>query len=538
MQRTIVVMRLFATLGLSLWLVGAASFHAAAQGNETGNGTGTEQTDDGNATGNSTGDSGEEPTESPPATGTLTVHAYVCTTGGDPGTGAIFAEGDFSPDGSCTDSTATITIDGGDPVEVDGSADFPLDAGTHSLADTTGATLDVDLAADATTTVSVVAYAAPKEEPTPTGEPQSAEAPASTTIHLIKHDCAPSIQTADDFAALTADDKWTVCPVITLDGNDGPNGAIGGGHASFDFSFAVDGGDSQTLVGNATFTPAQMCESDAAIGKDVDGDGEQNTCFDASDYAVTIQGGPVTVSETTVPDSHRFGAVELPDANDAAALDPNSVDVAVGQFVVDPTLDTSGDGSLVVHVYNFSPPRVTIVVHDCPDSVKNAGDFADLGDFPAKLKGCPVVTRNDDDGPIDGADGAHADVRVTVTDSDATEHVISHANFVPAQVCESDLGVDLDGDNSTDLCLDVSGYAYDDVALGDVTVTETKFPDGYGLGAAETDPVGDAPPSNVDAENGVVTLDTSTDGEVTLHLFNFATQKGGGDGGNSGGDTG
>jgi hypothetical protein len=530
--------RLFATLGLSLWLIGAATFPVAAQGNETGTGqTADEGTppDGGNATGNSTGGSTDQPTETPPATGTLTVHAYLCTSGGDPGTGVIFAQGDFSPDDACTATTATITIDGGDAAKVDGSADFPLAAGTHSLVDTTtGATHDVDVAAGAATTVSVVAYAAPKKgsQPTPTGEAETAAAPASTTIHLIKHDCAPSIQTADDFKALTANQKLMVCPVITLPNDAGADGAVHGTPAAFDFSFDTGTGTPQTLTGNATFTkdPAPACES--TLG-DVDGKPNNNLCFDASYYVVTVQGGPVTITETTAPDKHRFGAVELPDTNDAATLDANNVDVAAGKFVLDPTHDTSGDNTLVVHVYNFSPPRVTVVVHDCPDTVKTTADFAALGNFAAKLKGCPVVTRNGDDGPADAVNGGgHADVRVSVVGADATEHKISQATFVPAKVCESDLGADLDGGDPADLCLDVSGYAYNDVAQGGVTVTETKFPADYALGAAETDPAHDAPPATVDVQKGTVALDTSTDGEVTLHLFNFTSAAGGNTGGN------
>lgn len=521
MQRSMIVARLFATLGLTLWLIGAATFQAAAQGNETGAAqtdvatpTGGNETG-GNATGNSTGGTASHP----PATGTLTVLAYRCTTGGDAGTGAIFPAGGFTPDGSCTKNTATVTIDGGAATKVKGSADFSLDTGTHAIADTaTGATLDVNVAAGGTTTVSDVAYTAAEQAATPmstspTGSQQQAtskQAPVSTTIHLIKHDCAPSIQTAADFAALDDNGKLTACPVITREGNNGPDGAVNGGHAGFDFSFAVAGGETLTLAGNATFTPAQVCEAD--LGTDVDGDGNLNTCFDASDYAVTVSGGPVTITETKVPVKHRFGAVVLPDAQDAAALDAKSVDVAAGTFVVDPSLDTSGDGKLVIHVYNFASPRVSVVVHNCPDTIKKTADFNALGDFAGKLKGCPAIAAAD-----------YAGVGITVTGNDSQAQTLADATLVDKLVCESD---------PANLCL--AGYAFDGVQQGNVTVTETP-PADHKLGWAIAGPVsatGNPTPIKLKVKSGVASLATTEYGDVTVHLFNLLSAAGNNQGGN------
>jgi hypothetical protein len=525
MRRSMLVARLCAALGLTLWLIGAVAFQAAAQGNETG----SEQTAaEATPTDGSTDQPTEEPTEAPPATGTLTILAYLCTAGGNAGTGAIYLEGDFSPDKSCTENTASVAIDGGDATDVAGSADFTLDAGTHSLADTTtGAALDVEVVADGVTTISVVAYAAPtveEELPTPTDEASAAEdvAPADqgtpTTIHLITHDCAPSVQTAD-FASLDAKDKLTTCPVITRQGDDGPDGAVDGGYAVFDFSFAVDGGETQTLAGNATFAPAHVCESD--LGEDVDGDGEQNTCFDDSDYAVTVSGGAVTIAETTVPDKHRFGAVELPDADDAATLDPNSVDVDAGSFVVDPSLDVSGDGELVIDVYNFSPPRVNVVVHNCPDTIKKTADFNALGDFAGKLKGCPAIAAAD-----------YAGLGITVAPGNPDPQTLADATLVDALVCESDLQADLDDGDPADFCL--AGYAFDDVSQGNVTVTETP-PAGRKLGWAIADPVSvtsDPAPFKAGVKSGVASLSSAEYGEVTVHLFNLVSSTGNNQGGN------
>jgi hypothetical protein len=518
-------MRLLATLGLALWLVGGtSSVPASAQSEgETTQQTVDEETppsDEGTEPeGNATGESTEEQAAEPVATGTLTVLVYLCTSGGDAGTRAIVPAGEFSPDESCTESTATIAIDGSEPTTVEGTADFALDAGTHTVTDTTtGATLDVEIVGDEVTSVSVVAYAAAEEEAAAAEESQ-AEEPTPATIYLIKHDCAPEIQTSDDFALLDPIGKLTTCPVITLPTDAGADDTVQGDPAEFDFSFDTGSGDPQTLTGNATFTQdtEPVCESDPGINQDVDGDQVLESCFDASSYAVTVPSGPVTITETTAPDNHRFGAVEVPDADDAAALNVDSVDVTTGQFTVDPSLDTS-DGELVIHVYNFSPPRVTVVVHSCPATVEKTADFA------AKLENCEAVTLD-----------SNPELGLKVAGTDALEQTIAEASVVEDQVCESDLQVDLDGDTGVDLCL--PAYAFDGVAQGsDVKVTETTAPVDHAFGAAEVDPnSGDAVPVKVNAKKGIVTLDTTNDGEVTLHLFNFAIPQDTGGGNSTGG---
>jgi hypothetical protein len=528
MRRTLLLVRLLATLGLTLWLLGTASFPVSAQDDPAAAEEATPPPDAGAVP-------TEEPAEEPaPATGTLSVLVYLCTTGGEAGTSAVFPEGAFAPDDNCSAGTAVIAIDGGETTEVSGAADFSLDAGVHTIADAnTGATLDVELVADGVTTVTVVTYAAAEAAEEPSVEAQA----QATTIRLVKHDCAPSIQTADDFQKLDQIGKLTTCPVITRPDNAGPDGAIHGDSAAFDFSFDTGDGDPQTLA-NATFTAAQVCESD--LGLDADGDPNVDLCFDASDYAVTVGGGPITITETTPPKKHRFGAVELPDRDDAAAL--ASVDEEAGQFVIDPSQAGSGDGELVVHVYNFSPRRVSVVLHACPDTVTNLDDFTALGDFTAQLQECPTITLDGDDSPAGAVTGGHAVFDVSVTDAGDVEQTIADATFVPLQVCESDLHVDLDQDASTDLCLDESAYAYDEVAEGTVTVTETALPADRAFGAVEVAPdSGDAAidPDKVDAANGTVTLDTTGDGEVTLHIFNFVAAQGGdtsGGGDNSGGE--
>ncbi|MEA2528468.1 MAG: hypothetical protein QOG89_112 [Thermomicrobiales bacterium] len=506
MRRTILIMRLLATLGLALWLVGGtSSVPASAQSEgETTQQTVDEETppsDEGTEPeGNATGESTEEQAAEPVATGTLTVLVYLCTSGGDAGTGAIVPAGEFSPDESCTESTATIAIDGSEPTTVEGTADFALDAGTHTVTDTTtGATLDVEIVGDEVTSVSVVAYAAAEEEAAAAEESQAQA--EETTIRLITHDCVPKIHSADDLVGLDKYGTLTVCPVVPLDGDE-----------------TLSLGDENVL--SATSTAIDFPDSP-------DCDPDTGRCFAVSYYEVTVPGGRVMIADTTEPEIDRF---------DAAALEPNDAVTADGQFEVIPPVDDPGD-PLVVHLYHFSP-GISVVVHTCPDTI-TADDFADINDIAAKLKACPAVTQEGDNRPEDAVNGGTAEFDLTV-EAGEDAALITSETFLPELVCETEFDVALDADAGTDLCL--AGYSYREVPQGKVTVTETP-PDDQILGAAVLDlaPVtGDE--GTVDVKDGVVTLDTTGDDDVILHLFNFAVASDNGGGGNEtgggGGNTG
>lgn len=533
MRRTMLLMRLFATLGLTLWMVGSASFQVAAQDDESGTPTAAQE-ESGNTTGDTTeeptdesteepvdtqeeeqtpeeepsetpdenqdqGDTGtqEEPTpeeEATPVTGTLSVHAYTCTAGGDPGTGAISTDDPFSSDENCTEGTATITIDGGDANEVASSADFTLDEGTHSIADTTtGASADVEVTADGTT-ISVVAYAEPDVA---LSEAPAAEEEPATTVLVITHDCAPQIQTVDDLNALTTvSDKYRLCPVVTLPADPADPSA-------FDYTF---GKNNPSTILDVAPTEAQICESD--LGEDTDNDPSTDPCFDNTGYAVTASGPTTTVIEKPVPDNRVFGTAE------SDGLKPNLEENPIpekSRFI----LDTTGDASIVAHVYNFSP-GVNVVVHLCPET--EASD----ADFETKLKDCPATTLDNPDGPVSSASDSLAAFDVTVTDAGVTQDITAAA-YLPKLACESGLKVNIDDDDGTDFCL--AGYAYRGVAPGTVTIAQTP-PDGYKFGTAEVAPASADPLPDV--QDGVVSLDTTNDSDVTVHLFNFAAPDSGG----------
>lgn len=539
------LMRFFAVLSLALWMFGAASVQTMAQdGNATGQTTedGETPTDSGNGTtgdedtsGNATGDdTSEEPAEEPveepteaPAPGTLTVQVFSCSTGGDAGTGAIFPEDGFAPDESCEAGDATIVIDGGEATDVSGSADVTLDAGVHNVADaTTGAALDVEVVSDATTTVSVVGYVAPKEEEgdddavktaeeaTPEeGDGDAKAAAVGTTIRIIKHVCDPTVLTSE-FAdpAFTDEQKLLECPVITLPADaPAPDDVIRGEAAEFDFTLddADDDGDTPlTLSTDGVPATDQFCEEDVPI--DVDGDDSVNTCFDNSGYDLAAVPGTTIAAVETPPAHQQLGAVVVDAADpDAAATlgdDPNTF-----------TIEPGGDTEVTVHVYNFSFERLNVIVHNCDDTVEDISTFGDIPTFDEQLLACPAVTLDGDTGPDNVATDGTSDFELQVTDAEGADQ--TGGTFDDAVACEDTLGVDLDEGNADNLCL--PGYVFDDVAQGNpVTIIETPDPD-YDFGTALITPDSGDPTLTVEPNDWTVTFDTTDDGFVTVHIFNF-----------------
>lgn len=461
-----------------------------------------------------------EPTEpAAPAEGTLNFLVYVCTNGPEGVSGGVFADGAFAPDENCTgDGSAAVTIDDGDGFEAATGTQVTLDAGVHLVSfPAVGSAAEIEIFADAIVNVNVVIYAVEQAGTTPTGD-----------VAIMKHICPANIQTQEDFDAIgDFAAKLKACPVITLPGDAGPDGSINGNDElnplSFDFQIdyddPVDGLVSKTIDA-AAFQAAQTCESD--LGVDLNGNPGDDLCFDTSHYVFSgVVQGFVTVSEITPPEGYLFGALEFsPDSGEDVAL----INVTPEDAYIE--LDTTDLATVTLHVYNFAKPaenRVSIVKHLCPESISSQEELDATGDFVAKLQACPAVARQNDNGPDGAISSGNRNFTFTVEDADGFEQTITDATFVPDQVCEDELGVDLDGDAGTNTCLDVSRYQFDFVQQGaGVLVTESKTPKDYVYGAVYTDPDSNDDLAFVDAtDDGVIELDTTDDGDVLLHVFNF-----------------
>jgi LPXTG-motif cell wall-anchored protein len=190
------------------------------------------------------------------------------------------------------------------------------------------------------------------------------------------------------------------------------------------------------------------------------------------------------------------------------------------------------------------PGKVMIMKHACTEEpVRNEADFDAIvakaeGDEITALAltvlACPTIVLADDEGDrTDGVAGPAVDFDFAVTDSNGDTQTLADAMFVAAKLCETDIERDANGDGefSADVCLDISHYMFENVAVGEVTVEETTPPNGWKFGtqlltpqALQAEGSDDAATgADYDAEEATVTLDLSgdADNDVMLHIYNF-----------------
>ncbi len=501
MRRMSPIIRLLAVLSLAFCFSSASSLSVLAQDDATPSAA------------------EETPIPQEPAVlqGSLTFYVYTCSSGPEGVVGDVYLEGEFTPDETCVeDVTASVSIDGGDAEAVGSGAEYLLDEGDHTVTETNlGESETVAIAEQAPAAVYVVFYSVAEEQ----GEPA-----ATGSILITKHICPEEIQTQDDFDLLgDFYAKIQACLTITWPGDLGPDGALNANDPEnpLGFDFEVADGVTTQAIDAAAFTAEQLCES--GLGQDINGDVNDDLCLDESNYGYEgVVQGAVTVTEITPPDGYAYGALEfIPESGDDATL----VSASTGEGIVE--LDTTGDDNVVLHVFNFQKPpenQILVIKHQCKN-IESVDDFDATGDFFDKWQECPAVTRNGDDGPDDAVDGGHGTFDFDVEGSDGTVQTIAGASFVSDQLCESDLGEDINDDPNDDLCLSSAGYLFQNVIQGPgVLVTETKSPANYHYGSTEFDPESGDDASLVDAsDDGVIELDTTLDGGIVLHVFNLKT---------------
>ncbi|MCO5220820.1 MAG: hypothetical protein M9947_04450 [Thermomicrobiales bacterium] len=312
-------------------------------------------------------DGGEAPTaqEDPPPPeegseppfGWLQVSAITCTGGGDPGVVTILLASEYAPPGDCVDGYQALLIDGIDYGPVAPYLELQIEAGYHNLYDpSSGASRDVEIYADAVTSVVIVTFAAPEPttppEVVPTDEPVDIAAePTITGLRIVAHACKPDIQTVDQLYALGGvTDRLNACPAFTLPGYPSPGGTVNGGELYFDFTLAPATGDPQSPTGSGSLAADYFCES--SVGP-LDNDPTNDRCVSTAGFDFQIAEGPITLTQTAIPDTMRYVAAETGSGADAgviAASDPWS-----GYLGLDTSL--RGTEHPIVHLYYLIPPR-------------------------------------------------------------------------------------------------------------------------------------------------------------------------------------
>jgi hypothetical protein len=468
-----------------LALMSSAALPVSAQGDDTALEDGTPPSEQG----------------SEPQYGLLQLSAVSCT-GGDAGTVSILLAAEYAPPGECVDGSSALLIDGVDYGAVAPYLELQLETGIHSLYEpNSGASRDVEILADSATSVVIVTFAAATE---PTAETPVEPASAATSgLTIVAHSCKPDVQSADQLLALGGlTERLNACPAFTLPGYGASDGTATGGERSFDFTLTPATGDPQTLTGNGSFVSNAFCES--SVGA-LDNDPTNDRCVSNSGFSFELPDGAITLTQTLVPDTMRYVAAESGSDADAGII--TSSDPGSGYLGLDTAL--SGTDQPVIHLFYLNPPRVNVVVHLCDATVTSSDDLANLGSLAAQMLACPATARANE--------GGAADFGVTVTDNNWGARGLDSATFDPTVICESDIG-DWNGDGGDNACLDAPTYRFDQTAQGYVTVSQDYLPGGYTFGGANSDDSGTI--ASIDPA-GVVSLDTSFDGDVTVHLFDI-----------------
>jgi hypothetical protein len=479
------LLKTFFAFAVMLALLSGSALPLSAQGDDTTLDEGTPPPDQG----------------SEPLYGLLQLSAVSCT-GGDAGTVSIQLAEEYVPPGDCVDGSSALLIDGVDYGAVAPYLEMQLEAGIHSLLDpNSGASRDVEIFPDSATAVVIVTFAAAAE---PTAEtPVEPASVATSGLTVVAHSCKPDVQSVDQLYALGGlTDRLNACPAFTLPGYSSAGGTANGGELSFDFTLTPAAGEPQSLTGNGAFVSDAFCES--SVGS-LDNDPTNDRCVSTAGFSFELPDGAIALTQTLVPDAMRYVAAEAGSDADAGIItgsDPGS-----GYLGLDTSL--RGSDQPVIHLFYLNPPRVNVVVHLCGADIASTDDLAALGSLAGQMLACPATAR--------AAEGGAADFGVSVADNNWGARGLDSAMFDPTVICEADIG-DWNGDGGDNACLDAPTYRFDQTAQGYVAVSQDYAPDGYVFGGANSDDAGSI--SSIDP-SGIVSLDTSFDGDVTIHLFDI-----------------
>jgi hypothetical protein len=444
-------------------------------------------------------ETGDQPSTEPP-TGVIRVVALDCTLAEGEGYLALLLESEFVPDASCVESVAAVYIDGVDFGPAAPALELALDVGTHTVIEAnTGTSRSIDLFVDTVSTMWVVnfsAVAAAEELVTDT-----------VTLSLVVHACEAEVISADGLLALGGRyGRLAKCPVLTLPGAYAPDGSVTAGQDWFDFAIQDANGFTASMA-DAAFVPDLACES--GLGIELTESPYDDACYSTSRYDLTMPAASLTISTTGMPALHRFGYAETDDpAIESAAY---VTDSAAGSFVVEAGSEL-GD-PLKVHVYLLSPPQLTIVQHLCGEDVGSPEALQALGGFVPRALACPAVTR--------AVDGGGLDFDASVADGAAVSHALGGGEIVTWSVCEFELGFDYNGDPNDNACLEMPAYRLTNVARGAVEIWQTFGSAGTTFGGLDFVPGTDdgATLLGSDTANAMMSLDTSIDGDMVVHLY-------------------
>lgn len=253
-----------------------------------------------------------------------------------------------------------------------------------------------------------------------------------------------------------------------------------------------------------------------------DDDGMFQGCFTDETLAAAIEAAPADYYINVHSETYPNGAVR-------------------GQLAVAGGEPATGMLMIMKHYCNAddSNPETTVDVRSEEEfmEVEAGGGGDPVIAVALTILACPVERLPGDEPVADTIAHFEEEFDFDVTDSTGATFTLADAAFTQAHACEQEradgpivIG-EVDGDESTNVCVDFSFYSIEGVAEGEVTVTETFHEGEHEFGTvrftpAELDPDDDSRTLlGFDRETSTVVVDTSLDGDdmTMLHIYNFDT---------------
>lgn len=232
--------------------------------------------------------------------------------------------------------------------------------------------------------------------------------------------------------------------------------------------------------------------------------------------------------------------------------------IGAGALVAVFAMPVAAHGEDIVTASHGGEPTIVVMQHLCGPDIQSEADFVAVenegaggqaggeGTLPglvATVLACPTVFLPSDTG-TGGIAADPTEFDYTVGDSaDASYTLAEDGAFMAAELCESDIALDANGNGEIeeDVCLDVSMYSFSPVAEGAVTVTQSEAPGNTRFGTVRFTPASTDEMALLSANAGVLEFDTTGDTQVddpplplaeynddviVAHVYNFQNVEG------------
>jgi cell division septation protein DedD len=168
--------------------------------------------------------------------------------------------------------------------------------------------------------------------------------------------------------------------------------------------------------------------------------------------------------------------------------------------------------------------ELSFVTHLCAPAIQTADALYSLGSNINRIVECPVITLPGYAPPAGAVNGGQASFDYALSPEVGEPLSLGFASYTASDICESEVGIDLNGNPVDDACYSRSRYDLE-IADGFVAVQQTVVPPLTRLGGVETaQPEDGGAITSVDPGSGSFTLDTtlrSSSSRLTVHVYLF-----------------